>query len=243
MELGVDSKNLLQLLVGLLKQVEPGNVDTYIGYKKCHDILGIRLMGGTWGRSLQAQGLTELADWTKDKKLPGITGLIIDTTKGEPKPSAGYFSLFGKESSDLRWWHSQIRKAKKYDWDPLINEEFFTVPSDFYGSPKRKDIVTSRVIRDTALSNEVKRLNYFQCQLCELSIELPNGALYVEAHHIKPLGKPHNGPDETENLICVCPNHHAMLDYGAIKLNLDNLKVHGHQIAQKYVDYHNEEIA
>ena len=56
MELGVDSKNLLQLLVKWLKHVEPGNIDTYIGYKKCHDILCLRQMGGTWGVASRCKG-------------------------------------------------------------------------------------------------------------------------------------------------------------------------------------------
>jgi hypothetical protein len=45
------------------------------------------------------------------------------------------------------------------------------------------------------------------------------------AHHIQPLGRPHCGPDCIENLIVVCPNHHAMCDYGAIKLALTDLHV------------------
>lgn len=58
------------------------------------------------------------------------------------------------------------------------------------------------------------------------------------AHHIKPLGGEHNGPDVRENILCVCPNHHALLDYGAIKLDPMLLK----GIERKYIDYHNEKI-
>ena len=32
-------------------------------------------------------------------------------------------------------------------------------------------------------------------------------------------GIPHNGPDKLENMICVCPNCHVLLDFGVIRLN------------------------
>jgi predicted restriction endonuclease len=62
--------------------------------------------------------------------------------------------------------------------------------------------------------------------------------LYAEAHHIKPLGAPHNGPDVRANILCVCPNDHVLLDYGAIKLYGNHLK----EVGQEYIDYHNENI-
>ncbi|MCX5892441.1 MAG: HNH endonuclease, partial [Deltaproteobacteria bacterium] len=57
-------------------------------------------------------------------------------------------------------------------------------------------------------------------------------------HHIKPLGSPHDGPDVRENILCVCPNHHVMLDYGVIEL--DGVQLPG--IGREYINYHNEHI-
>ena len=52
-----------------------------------------------------------------------------------------------------------------------------------------------------------------------------------------------HSPDSVENLICVCPNHHAMLDYGAIRLDASQLKcVPGHAIATKFIKYHNHQV-
>jgi len=66
---------------------------------------------------------------------------------------------------------------------------------------------------------------------------------YAEAHHIIPLGSPHHGADKAENIIVVCPNHHAMLDYGVIKLELALVTTQGrHQICPTSVAYHNEKI-
>ena len=100
-----------------------------------------------------------------------------------------------------------------------------------------------RILRDTELARSIKEIHEYQCQICSLSIPLPNGKSYAEAHHIQPLGIPHNGPDIAENIICLCPNHHAMLDYGVIELDIDKLvKKERHEISQIYISYHNKNI-
>jgi hypothetical protein len=121
-------------------------------------------------------------------------------------------------------------------------EESGSTTSDM-NVPDRKDIIVSRIIRDTKVSLEVKELYNFECQLCGLTLNMPNGKRYVEAHHIQPLGKPHDGPDVIENMICVCPNHHAELDYGAIQLDLKKITMKSdRKIASEYVKYHNENL-
>lgn len=107
----------------------------------------------------------------------------------------------------------------------------------------RKLVQTYRIIRDTRLALEIKALYEFECQLCGTVIQFEDGRSYAEAHHIRPLGKPHNGPDHRENVLCVCPNCHAKLDYGIIKLDFSKVKLQsGHLIAQEHIDYHNEFI-
>lgn len=72
---------------------------------------------------------------------------------------------------------------------------------------------------------------------------MPGGKKYVEAHHIQPIGEPHSGPDVVENMICVCPNHHAMLDYGAMQLRLENIvSKEGHAISEQFIAYHNANV-
>jgi len=104
--------------------------------------------------------------------------------------------------------------------------------------PERVMQETYRILRDTQLARDVKVANEFCCQICGEQLVLKDGSPYAEAHHIKPLGGEHNGPDVRENILCVCPNHHALLDYGAIKLDPMLLK----GIERKYIDYHNEKI-
>ncbi|MGW2325709.1 HNH endonuclease [Streptomyces sp. NPDC001700] len=42
-----------------------------------------------------------------------------------------------------------------------------------------------------------------------------------EGAHVRALGSPHNGPDTTGNVLCLCPNCHVMLDVGAIVIEDD----------------------
>ena len=101
----------------------------------------------------------------------------------------------------------------------------------------------SRIVRDTRLSNRVKTLHDYACQLCGYTLVLPNGSRYAEGHHIQPLGVPHNGSDALGNIICLCPNHHAACDFGAIRLSRSELRhAVGHAVDQAFIDYHNSII-
>lgn len=100
-----------------------------------------------------------------------------------------------------------------------------------------------RIIRDTKLCREIKRLHNYECQICGLTINISEEGRYAEAHHIIPLGSPHHGTDKAENIIVVCPNHHAMLDYGVIKLEPALITTRGkHYICSESVTYHNIKI-
>ena len=117
-----------------------------------------------------------------------------------------------------------------------------------YGSnnPKRVSSTVQRVIRDSKLGRQLKKLYDYKCQVCELQINTEAG-LYAEAAHIKPVGAPHNGPDLLENLLCLCPNHHLMFDKGVFclddRFNLIGIdgKLHlnpKHDISKEFLSYH-----
>ncbi|MBM4056477.1 MAG: hypothetical protein FJ264_17790 [Planctomycetes bacterium] len=114
---------------------------------------------------------------------------------------------------------------------------------DIASPPDRVQTHGYLILRDTELALHVKRLHRFECQLCGHTIELPDGRRYAESHHIQPLGQPHNGPDVIGNILCVCPNHHAELDYGVPEIFLSRIScTKEHPIEQKYIDYHNLKI-
>jgi len=104
--------------------------------------------------------------------------------------------------------------------------------------PERVKQETYRILRDTALARMVKESHQYQCQICGQTLKLKDNMPYAEAHHVWPLGTPHNGWDVRGNILCVCPNDHVLLDYGAIKLD----ETHLEGIGKEYIDYHNEYI-
>lgn len=90
---------------------------------------------------------------------------------------------------------------------------------------QRKEGVILRIIRNTKTANDIKKLYDHCCQVCGIAIKTRTGE-YAEGAHIKPLGKPHNGYDNADNLICLCPNHHVMFDKGCFSI-LDDLSLVG----------------
>jgi putative restriction endonuclease len=81
------------------------------------------------------------------------------------------------------------------------------------GPAARTHLSLLRIVRDTAVGKRVKALHDYACQICGVRLETGAGP-YAEAAHIRPLGRPHNGPDVTSNVLCLCPNHHVLFDYG-----------------------------
>jgi HNH endonuclease len=109
--------------------------------------------------------------------------------------------------------------------------------------PERIESTAYRILRDTTKAVYVKELHNFRCQVCGRTIRLANGKRYAEAHHIRPLGKPHNGPDVVGNILCVCPNHHAELDFVAAAIAISSLRLprtpREHKLNPEYIEYHN----
>ena len=104
-------------------------------------------------------------------------------------------------------------------------------------TPGRVQVTTTRIIRSTAIGNEIKRLYDSTCQVCGKRLNTPAGA-YAECCHIRPLGKPHSGPDTLENVLCLCANCHVLFDKHALKIN-DDLTIAGTGNALRTVEGHN----
>lgn len=121
LQLDAAGEALLRLLIQHFPKVGPGKPDTYLGYKEIHTFLGLPQTRETWGESLKAQGLSNLADWTEEQGLPAITGLIISTV--DYMPGIGYFKLFGMSEPDFDWWKNEIQKSLDYDWSPFLKQK------------------------------------------------------------------------------------------------------------------------
>lgn len=112
---------------------------------------------------------------------------------------------------------------------------------------KRKEGTVLRIIRDTKIAHDIKKIYNYECQVCRTTIPTKSGR-YAEGAHIRPLGKPHEGDDNHGNLLCLCPNHHVKFDKGCFSI-LDSFKFIGsesgtlirhpkHQIDKANLDYH-----
>ncbi|MGB7452332.1 MAG: HNH endonuclease, partial [Lysobacterales bacterium] len=113
--------------------------------------------------------------------------------------------------------------------------------------PGRIKSYTTRIVRDTLASEAVKKTHQHTCQVCSTRIELTGGA-YAQAAYIRPLGRPHNGPDTADNILCLCPNCYVLFDgwafaieddgslIGALSGNITELDAH--TLNREHLGYH-----
>jgi putative restriction endonuclease len=159
---------------------------------------------------------------------------------------ASYWQETGRDGFKI--WRFRIEKA------PISEDEVDTIqiaPGSKVAPagndiPNRQQLTVARILRDTKVGKWVKQLHDFTCQICGTRLVTPAGA-YAETCHIKPLGRPHNGPDASENSLCLCPNCHVLLDELAVWIN-DDHSVEGrggflrivpqHAISSEYLQYH-----
>lgn len=145
-----------------------------------------------------------------------------------------------------------------YQLNPSFSELEFEPLSDFrqFSNSTTKTVVRNIRLRNTLLAFDVKDRYQNICQVCRNTVELRQNS-YAEAHHIRPLGTPHLGPDNEGNILVVCPNHHVMLDRGAISIDPESLLVKHireafeprellladwHQLDRRSLDYYSETI-
>jgi len=184
-----------------------------------------------------------------------IENLPVRVTRGHKhknalSPSQGYkyAGIYFVE----RYWYTEglsgykVWRYKLVAQDKALHNINIEEPPAEYTQTERKQSTLSRILRSQQRAKNVKSWHNHQCQVCGLAINTSAG-LYAEACHIKPLGKPHNGPDIESNILCLCPNHHVMFDNGVFSIN-KNLELVGikgklrltkkHFIDTSFIEYH-----
>jgi putative restriction endonuclease len=118
--------------------------------------------------------------------------------------------------SGFRVWRYRLIKL------PSIPMRIGTVSDDIGTHPaaRRREVTVLRLVRDTAQARRIKELYDYRYQMCGTRLEGLAGP-YAEAAHIRPLGAPHHGPDTPDNILCLCPNHHVLLDHGGVGIGED----------------------
>jgi 5-methylcytosine-specific restriction protein A len=123
----------------------------------------------------------------------------------------------------------------------------------------RVKTTTSRIVRNTQLAIDLKEKYQYHCQLCGEARHRAPLEHYAEVHHIRPLGRPHEGPDVQSNMLVLCPNHHADFDHGLVHVDTESLEVthatdeaisgqelllrDDHELDSDVLEYHNDEIS
>jgi hypothetical protein len=137
------------------------------------------------------------------------------------------------EDLDAAFWQLIQNPPLAYDTEPP--------------DPGRVSVHTSRIVRDTAAAYGLKVQYSFKCQLCGTALQYGPTAFYAEVHHLRPLGRPHNGPDAQDNMLVLCPNHHALFDLGVPAfVEDDRASINGriynitytHRLAPEHVAYY-----
>jgi len=204
--------------------------------------------------------------WTlykNNKKVP-YQGMSY----GNPKTNKRLLEVADEIRLHSDWNDTREVTILKFDcmnllWRDYLEKEVLLTKEiiDFFVNetiPGRQFFYGDRIIRDSKIIREIKDIYQNQCQICHSTLQVPSPYNnYAEGAHIKPLGKPHDGPDELSNILCLCPNHHVQFDYGFISID-DNLKLissdlslHSkplfinsfkHAINRKMIIYHRENI-
>jgi putative restriction endonuclease len=189
--------------------------------------------GGRSDESGQQVADQQLTKANKGLARSQVTGLPVRvfrkvTTTGNAQ-AFRYEGLFRVVSRDYRPGRSGFM-VFLFRLEPLVTETTGPpapakpyAPAGLFDQPEaaepapRYEATVSRLIRDTSITRHVKALHGNRCQVCGERLATPAG-FYAEAAHIRPLGAPHHGPDTLSNVLCLCPNHHALLDFGSFSV-------------------------
>jgi putative restriction endonuclease len=208
------------------------------------------------GRQVADQRLIKGNRALRVNQTEGLPVRVIRGSKVKPHgPARGYRydGLYVVEDS----WHARgragflvwrFRLRRSAGQVPLRSGATMDTAPRGVSQPDRRRATVQRIVRSTDVTNHVKRVHDYCCQVCGTRLETPTGP-YAEGAHIRPLGRPHNGPDVPDNVLCLCPNCHVLFDTGAIIVE-DDFRVRGratllrraakHPIDANSLKYHRE---
>ena len=165
-----------------------------------------------------------------------------------------YVNRFERIKGKSGFYICRFHLSSEKGIEKLETELKSTLKTD-YKRTERKSATVNRLKRNVKLSEEVKKLYEYKCQVCNTYLKTPYGGIAIGAH-IKGLGNPHNGPDVIENMICLCPNHHEQFDDYGYYIEPDTLEIKGlegfegkkitlnkkHKIDKELLKYHYEQF-
>jgi len=174
-------------------------------------------------------------------------------TKGYRYDGLYYVNKFERVKGKSGYYICRFHLDSEKQIDTLEKEIKPNLKHD-YKRADRAATTVSRIKRDVSLSENIKEIYGYKCQVCNVYLKTPYGAIAIGAH-IKGLGKPHNGPDVIENMICLCPNHHEQFDDHGFYIDSETYEIKGlegydgkkitlnkkHNIEKSFLKYHLED--
>ena len=146
-------------------------------------------------------------------------------SKGYRYDGLYYVNRFERIKGKSGFYICRFHLSSEKGIEKLETELKPTLKSD-YKRTERTAATVNRLKRNVKLSEEVKKLYEYKCQVCNTYLKTPYGGIAIGAH-IKGLGNPHNGPDVLENMICLCPNHHEQFDDYGYYIEPNTLEIKG----------------
>jgi putative restriction endonuclease len=226
------------------------------GYEDDEDYGDYLIYGGQAGFDPNTKLQNEDAELSR-----GNLALVVSYNKGLPvrvtrglgsrKHTYRYDGLYLVE----RWWADRGKAGfkiyrfalRKIDDKPISTPAGELPLPTSNQEPDRVRSYTTHIVRDTLAAEAVKTAHQHVCQTCSTRIERPGGA-YAQGAYIRPLGRPHNGPDTADNILCLCPNCHVLFDGWAFAIEDDGtligaldgclVELKTHVINRQHLDYH-----
>lgn len=172
-------------------------------------------------------------------EAPGNAGLITSMVEGLPvrvirgahraspfAPPAGY--LYSGLYTVTTWWEERGVngfRIIRFRLDSIEGQASIEPRALLEPDVSFQTTTISRRIRDSEMARELKLLYDYSCQVCGTRIPGIGERGYAEGAHVRPLGRPHLGADSSDNLLCLCPNHHTQLDIGGMVILDDYVAV------------------
>jgi putative restriction endonuclease len=234
------------------------------GYEDDEDYGTLIIYTGAGGQNERGEQVADQSFTAQNLALAksstdGLPVRVIRGSRGDPgfRPPTGY--RYDGLYAVTRYWRETGRsgfQVCRYELRKILSDgSLAETPANALppGPAPRALMTTERIVRESQVTRAVKRLHDNICQICGNSIATPTGT-YAEGAHIRPLGRPHDGPDVEANVICLCPDDHVRFDRGAIVVTdaleitdtltgtqLGQLRtVAGHTIDAANIRYHRE---
>lgn len=179
--------------------------------------VGVRYLRNYLGRPLTIEYLRE--------ERPSLSHLLLDGFQAASFPISAddFHAVLESLDEDRDAIAAEVAKNETITPDRLAELE-----SKFLNASPEVRTRVSKGIERGPVGFEVKRLNGFRCQLCEvlgrdpIGFKKRNGDPYVEAHHVMPVHRKEIGSLSAANIVTLCANHHREVHYGDVDVGIGN---------------------